>query len=105
MKLRFKKEYEDAIISIPSRRLHITKYNIDQDEVQAVLLKYPKYAHNFEVVKDEEGNSSVQVGTMLEGGGSDVDLLADATPSPAPKASSSRTTKKSSSKSKGKGKK
>jgi hypothetical protein len=99
-KLRFKKQYEDAVISIPSRRLHITKYNIDQDEVQAVLLKYPKYAHNFELAIDEDGNKTVQTGTMLEGGEADADLLATDTPAPI-----SKTVKKSPVKVKRKGKK
>lgn len=103
-KLRFKKEYEDAVISIPGKRLTITKYNIESDEVQAVIKKFPKYAHNFEVVEDEDGNKTLQPSSMLEGGEGEVDLLQDAPvveEKPAPKKSAS---KKSTSK-KGSGKK
>lgn len=67
--IRFKKEYEDAVIEIPSKRMKITKFNISDPHVQDVLKKFPKYAHNFEEVKDSEGNTSLQETSMMEGEG------------------------------------
>lgn len=59
--LRFKKEYEDVEIHIPHKRMIINKYNISDPEVQKVLVKFPKYAHNFEQV-----DSGVEEKSMLE---------------------------------------
>lgn len=66
-KIKFKKEFEDVEIHIPQKRLIINKYNIGEEYVQKILKSYPKYAHNFEVVKDDQGGESVQQSTLLTG--------------------------------------
>jgi hypothetical protein len=65
--LRFKKGFEDTEIHIPGKRLIINRYNLNDPQVQSVLKKFPRYAHNFEEVKNEEtGIMSVQSSSFIE---------------------------------------
>lgn len=90
-KIKFKKEYEDVEIHIPQKRLVINKYNIGDEYVQKVLKLFPKYAHNFEVVKDADGGESLQESTMLTG---DDSLVPEkVTPKPTAKAPSKKSGK------------
>src|SRR5688500_10361669 len=61
--LKFKKEYEDTEISIPSKRLVINRFNIHEEHIQKIIKKNPRYAHNFEPAE----GGGVQEGSLLEG--------------------------------------
>src|SRR5688500_7711692 len=65
--LRFKEGFEDTEIHIPGKRLIINRYNLNDPQVQSLLKKFPRYAHNFEEVKDEgTGKLSVQSSSLIE---------------------------------------
>lgn len=63
MPYRFKEEYRDAVISIPSLRMNITRFNINDEIAQKILRKYPQFAHNIELVdeKAEKAGKAVRV--------------------------------------------
>lgn len=50
---RFKEEYRDVEIVIPSKRLRINRFNINDDIAQLILKKFPKFAHNLELIDDD----------------------------------------------------
>jgi hypothetical protein len=47
-KWKFKKQYEDAIVSLPFLGLEITKENLKDEHVEIISKKFPKFMHNFE---------------------------------------------------------
>jgi hypothetical protein len=56
MPYRFKKDYQDAIISIPGMRLTIDRFTLTGEIAEKILKKFPKYAHNIEQYEGEEGD-------------------------------------------------
>lgn len=58
MPYRFRKPYQDAIISIPGMRLTITRFNLTDEIAEKIIRKFPRYAHNIE--QYEEGQEETQ---------------------------------------------
>lgn len=52
MPYRFKKQFRDAVISIPSLRLNINRFNLTDELAEKIFKKYPQFAHNLELTQD-----------------------------------------------------
>jgi disulfide oxidoreductase YuzD len=53
-KYRFKKEFEDSIITLRGRSRPITKSTLQDSDVEMIRKKVPQYLFNFELVPTEE---------------------------------------------------
>lgn len=53
---KLKEEFRDARISIPSLRLEVNRFNVNEYG-ELIMRKFPKFAHNIEIIDDSPVNS------------------------------------------------
>ncbi len=55
-KYRFKEEHQDAQIAIPGIKVLITNFNLTDELAEMVLKKFPRFAHNIELIPDGQSH-------------------------------------------------